>query len=1170
MLRSVNHELGKAKVEEPEIRKIKEVSVGNLTLDTLLPKYSKWVTSQIQFIKDRGIRDAQTKEPIWKRIYPQKDGIPIYNPHGKYWVKLHHMGEERLVEIDDKMPCDAKGHIMLPHSEHPFEIWPTLLTKAILKLYSYQWRYKDNSESEVGDASIVHSLTGLLPEKVDLSNFQTEKWHLLKKLLSDDHYFNKKTYVCGYCMADYNPTLPSIAKYIKPDEKGGVESSSNDPNTAPASGGSKTLLKLKKYANIALSVTSGKKVKEANKERPTNVVKGFGYALMDYFENEGFDMLYALKEDRDTIAEKTSQYSPEKRKKRRAIGNDEGKKKGKDSDTISRKSSRMGKKPVRKFQFLKVKSSVGKIPIVNAVCPFTNDEISTAKKCMLNKWEKPPDYDKRKMKYEQEMKKVGGTTDPKDSFYSNDKVDKDDKYESEDTKKEPDADALKEDKEEDKQEPACTEPKMRAPGGLWMEAADLAHCFQYLLIFHNPRSYSSKVCYKDLWSNANESFVPNEDKIYIVLKPGNAEEEKNVISEEFKDLPVDKEHESSKVLVMFAPNGCLCKENEFATYYSCTIQPGLNVKLTNYMMSKLINVKDINGQLAVQPNIVAPFGYTLWVMSNYSVSKVSELDYLCTREKPYAKKEAEVETPQMRQGRYYVIFRYNFTCKEEKTACILKLKLADKYLLECMRFHVINRTQKNVPEGKIKDAEIVETERLSVQNNVPFTLAAGSYSLVCDMLAPYNIDATKVGVMLATLPDIHEFAGIELEEQAEYGDVYTPYKYGVIFREKIFVDNEIPVSLHVRLRKGGFAKAAVQQKDDKKGGRKEVDEKLTVVPEKDLDPPRKIKVEIMESGEILYSKTGYNHISIPHLKLRKTVPGEHGKLKNSYIVQCGFDISDWPSCVHKNEDTQDIGWAIKVISPSSVAIVKDTEKADKEEGIKESWEEAEPGRAEKGKQSRARFLALKKKMKGEALTEQEQELIRDAGTHKKEDDSKRAPVGQIRKSQPTKEVKKQMAGKGIPAKHEEEVGQAVLDLEKPLPEPQAHINQEIQEYLEHAKSERLIIVPDKNYKAKTRTAIEIDQIKEKHEAEMQNFEKYYKEKKTQDENDKKVREETKAKVQQGLSTELSENAEGFKDLLKKRGEYKEVLVNRKAKEDELIRMIAQDKINIEVRIYSAN
>jgi len=48
-------------------------------------------------------------------------------------------------------------------------------------------------------------------------------------------------------------------------------------------------------------------------------------------------------------------------------------------------------------------------------------------------------------------------------------------------------------------------------------------------------------------------------------------------------------------------------------------------------MSKQINIKEINGQIAAQPNIVSPFGYTLWVLSNYSVSKMSEFDYYCSK-----------------------------------------------------------------------------------------------------------------------------------------------------------------------------------------------------------------------------------------------------------------------------------------------------------------------------------------------------------------------------------------------------------------------------------------------------------------------------------------------------------------------------------------------------------
>jgi SMC interacting uncharacterized protein involved in chromosome segregation len=123
-------------------------------------------------------------------------------------------------------------------------------------------------------------------------------------------------------------------------------------------------------------------------------------------------------------------------------------------------------------------------------------------------------------------------------------------------------------------------------------------------------------------------------------------------------------------------------------------------------------------------------------------------------------------------------------------------------------------------------------------------------------------------------------------------------------------------------------------------------------------------------------------------------------------------------------------------------------------------------------------------------------------------------------------------------KHEEEAGLA-LDMDKPLPQPEAHVNDEIKGYLEHAKKDRLIIVKEGKQKAaKTRTATEIEQIKQKQEAELVAFEKYYKEKKDKDEAEKKAREEAKAKFQQGLANELQEAAVGFKTLLRNGGSIK--------------------------------
>lgn len=173
-----------------------------------MPAYTKWVTSQMQFIRDRTIRDVDSLETIWQRIYPQENGIPRVSPTGKYWVKLRFMGKERLVEIDDTMPCAATGLPIFPRTCEPDEIWPQLLMKAIMKVYSYKWFASAQYDGEIGDGSIVYSLTGLIPEHVPVESVEQAQ-DLFRAHLGDEAYFGKKAYVTAYCQNDFRPKFPS-------------------------------------------------------------------------------------------------------------------------------------------------------------------------------------------------------------------------------------------------------------------------------------------------------------------------------------------------------------------------------------------------------------------------------------------------------------------------------------------------------------------------------------------------------------------------------------------------------------------------------------------------------------------------------------------------------------------------------------------------------------------------------------------------------------------------------------------------------------------------------------------------------------------------------------------------------------------------------------------------
>lgn len=86
-------------------------------------------------------------------------------------------------------------------------------------------------------------------------------------------------------------------------------------------------------------------------------------------------------------------------------------------------------------------------------------------------------------------------------------------------------------------------------------------------------------------------------------------------------------------------------------------------------------------------------------------------------------------------------------------------------------------------------------------------------------------------------------------------------------------------------------------------------------------------------------------------------PGEDGEeVKHNYVIQALFDLHEWPECKTVNEKSQDISWCIKVYSSETLALIKDTDKEDRERELKASWEAEEPGRAEKAKLSRTKFL----------------------------------------------------------------------------------------------------------------------------------------------------------------------------------------------------------------------
>ncbi|KAI8919009.1 hypothetical protein DFJ77DRAFT_259325 [Powellomyces hirtus] len=119
----------------------------------------------------------------WDHIYPKaKDGLPTYNVSGKYIIKLFWLGAWRRVTVDDRIPVDAEGKPLVVSSPVTHEIWPMLLTKALLKVVASS--YKDlESACEFGDFDVFHTLKGWLPEKLSLDGKPAlQIWNIISGL----------------------------------------------------------------------------------------------------------------------------------------------------------------------------------------------------------------------------------------------------------------------------------------------------------------------------------------------------------------------------------------------------------------------------------------------------------------------------------------------------------------------------------------------------------------------------------------------------------------------------------------------------------------------------------------------------------------------------------------------------------------------------------------------------------------------------------------------------------------------------------------------------------------------------------------------------------------------------------------------------------------------------
>lgn len=142
-------------------------------------------------------------------------------------------------------------------------------------------------------------------------------------MLTDDVYFGSKAFVTCYCEESFRPKLPSVQqmKMIKAQTEAASHANLSiykDDSCASSFGSSpsKLLNKLRDAADMAISVTTGRKLEVKKNPNASNVITGFGYSVLDLFENQYVDMESIVKSKVFVEENKSPFKSPAKKKKK--------------------------------------------------------------------------------------------------------------------------------------------------------------------------------------------------------------------------------------------------------------------------------------------------------------------------------------------------------------------------------------------------------------------------------------------------------------------------------------------------------------------------------------------------------------------------------------------------------------------------------------------------------------------------------------------------------------------------------------------------------------------------------------------------------------------------------------------------------------------------------------
>lgn len=980
---------------EKELKEVKFTIINNdkpsnIKLNTNYSKYTKWLGSLFQAVIDNRINGTS----FYKNIYPQKDGVPIYNPNGRYWIKLFHMGAFRKIEIDDLIPCDGVNYKpYLPQTVNDFELWPLLFSKAIMKLYSYKYRNDNYEYEEIGDCSPIFALTGYFAYEVR-KDLIFDVANVLKGILSDDNYSNHALVLLSYKISEENKKHKETFSFKNFDRK---------PMKNRLAFSTCQKLPPLRYKNDKGILATLSYNSEIYLKRPTTsvslpserccIIEGIFsdtvYSIIELFQSGKFNMQrlfpFYFADLKLSSKKKYKQMNTEEKK-----------------DYLARlkdlRIRQVNEKNKRKFELMADGENVDMIKFTNECfdgekklyqvkTKYTDEQIEMAKYCVLNNVKYPTvEFFKgtflKKIFKDEETGEINFWTE---RFYKR-KI-----LEADKGNQQPQPN------EENKEPEVQKEIKLpiKREEGSWLDFDTFKTTFSNFTLLVNKEKFENTLFIDNIWYNSDKDLYEEKDSSKII-----------------KVIPSNISGDTS-VYLLFEPN---CERNHksvssglpppqtsrpmsnkfddinysisFQIYYVSKdkqIERGDKVDINKLFSSYHLTIpKKFLEQnyecLMIIKGTTTPFGYYLSLFSHSSkLQSYSYGDFLAEY-RSFTQKKISYSYPSLPQNKYFVLGRVRLTYHEDanhkKDQSPEEVDRRVKFFSNLSGFDNVSFKEHvsvfliNSETGKTK--EIFCNQVLSIDFSI-----CSEYLIEISIRPPYSSEggAFEYNVLCDNKSLLIE--KIDLIQPYNVNEEFIPNKHRVVFKELIyptdFCVSSFDISLiKIQLKEDHPEAKEENQKDEEEKNSSQLSQQEIIKPEN-----VKMKVTVKHDGKVLLEKEFENETVIRNLIMKGKQNSKNSNGESiPYEIICKLSSSDdYPYLSSVTDYKKDYKWNISVFTSDPILIIRDTRKEDEEAAVIASWEKNQPGRSALASLSRRKYLVLQKYNNGEELTNEESQLI---------------------------------------------------------------------------------------------------------------------------------------------------------------------------------------------------